>query len=84
MHKNYQLCRDDGLGDGGELFRIAPRRSSNEGGTPPRSAEDVETKPWRYAVPVDWDDDRVQREIEACGAKPVQKPPAQSEADSVG
>jgi hypothetical protein len=64
----HQRSVCDGLGDDGELFRIRVTALVERGWTATEIAEDVKAQHWRYAIPPDWDDKRIQREIEACGA----------------
>ena len=68
----------DGLGDGGERFRMIATALVERGWNAAEITEDIAARPWHFAIPPDWSDDRLQREIEACGAAraPLETKPA--------
>ena len=70
----HQRCIYDGLGDDGELFRVRATALVERGWTAGEIAEDIKAQPWRFAIPPDWDDKHIQREIESCGAVCAPKP----------
>ena len=79
----HQRCIYDGLGDGGELFRVRATALVERGWTAGEVAEDIKAQPWRFAIPPDWDDKHIQREIESCGAVCAPKLAAKKEVTQV-
>lgn len=77
MHLTYKPQHRDGLGDGGERFRLRATSLVERGWNAAEIAEDVKAQPWRFVIPPDWSDDRLKFEIESCGAK-VEKPIAKA------
>jgi hypothetical protein len=78
MHTNYQSLHGDGLGDGGERFRIVATSLVERGWTEAEIKQEIAAQYWRFAIPVDWDAARLQEEIERVILKvrPLETKPA--------
>jgi hypothetical protein len=85
MHENFSVCRDDGCGDDGERFRLIVTSLVERGWDAAWITENIAARPWHFAIPVDWDDKQIQREIASCGAPraPQETKPAKAEPISV-
>ena len=79
----HQRSIYDGFGDNGTQFRIRATALVERGWDATEIAEDVKAQPWKFAIPPDWDNKRLQQEIESCGAACAPKPAAKAAPISV-
>jgi hypothetical protein len=56
-NKNYQPLRRDGCGDD-ERFRIVATALAERGWNAAEIKQEVAAQPWRFVIPLDWDDNR--------------------------
>ena len=59
----------DGLGDGGERFRIITKRLVERGWNAAEIKQEIAARYWDFAIPLDWDDNRPQQESSAASPK---------------
>src|SRR5277367_5466295 len=86
MHVNYQPQHGDGLGDGGARFRVVATWLAERGWRVDEIRQEIAARPWRFLIPLDWSDDRLQFEIETCGAAraPPSTKPAKAQISDDG
>jgi hypothetical protein len=61
----------DGYGDGGERFHIVATSLVERGWKEAEIKHEIAApdRRWRFAIPCDWDENRLQQEIERCIVK---------------
>jgi len=66
----------DGCGDGGERFDIVATSLVERGWTDAEIKQEIAARYWHFAIPLDWDDNRLQQEIERRKVRPLETKPA--------